>query len=165
MHKIRISIFSTIFFLALFTGAKAQEIPNSIKILHNILTSDCGYEYNKKVTRASPKDVLVYTKYRSFVTVGFDGKGVRSGTVYFKDGCNIEKAVKALAAIYAILQIRMGKQLPDKHNAGLKGRRLLDTVTHNLKLLDKTKFFFDDLMVTAKKYPTDKAFSIRLIPW
>ena len=157
------TLFLVLFLLPLYSFG--QHIPKSIKVLHKILTTDCGYEYDKALSRKAPRNVLVYTKWKSMVTVGFDAKGVKSGAVLFMPGGNTAKTATALSAIYLILQVRMGKKVPSKHNAYLKGRRLIDTVVHNLKLIDKTSFPFDDLMVTAEKYPKEQSISIRLAPW
>jgi hypothetical protein len=156
------AVATLIWVLSVMTGvAMAQEIPESVKVLHKLLTTDCGYEYFK----TGPANVLTYTKWKSIVTVGLDNKGVRSGTVLFMPGCDVEKAATALSSIYFVLQIRIGKGLPSKENAYLKGRRLMDAVTHNLTLMDKTTFPFDDLMVIAEKYSKDNSFSVRLMPW
>jgi hypothetical protein len=141
-----------------------SEVHPSIAQAYIILTSpQADYTFDKPVNDLTPADVIVFTRYRSFIAMGVDNNGVRSGTVAFYPGCDFNKGVYALSTIYVLLQQRKGaKSIPGD---GHKMYRLLDTIAHNLKMTNPTSFQYNDLKVTGTKDLSSGMISVRLQLW
>ena len=100
------------------------------------------------------------------VKVGSDGRITEAGVVFSADA-DTETIAGALALYYYALQADMGKpRYKDPISTiSLKMKRLLDAVSHNLKINNSTKFEFDDLQVIGLKLQAEKAVALVFRPY
>ena len=139
-----------------------QAVPKHLTVMHDFFTQKLGYSFHPEI---APPDVLIYVQHKSAVWVELDRSGdVRSGSVFFWPGHHLTAPYSALGLLYIILQHRMGKSasLLEKRGVHYKGTYLIDTINHNLRIVDKTEFLFDDLVIAAERNPKDQSIAVRL---
>jgi hypothetical protein len=139
-----------------------QAVPKHLTAMHDFFTQKLGYSFHPEI---APPNVLIYVQHKSAIWVDLDRSGdVRSGSVFFWPGHHLTAPYSALSLLYIILQHRMGKSasLLDKRGVHYKGTYLIDTINHNLRIVDKTEFLFDDLVIAAERNPKDQSIAVRL---
>lgn len=122
-----------------------QDIPLNLLVFHKIIK-----EYGYTSVPMDEPNMLGYAQPGSFVFVALDNVGNITGGMVALLARHKEAPYYALGTIYAILQYRLGKPL-DKNAARRKGLYLHETIKYNLKLMDKTMFTYDDMIVIATK--------------
>jgi hypothetical protein len=112
--------------------------------LHQYLTNTC---HMRLVLNNAQRQQLAYESFHMSILVQCEGPFVKNGTLLAAPGFDVNTARPALAYIYLTLQGQRGKPIPS--NFRLKFDRMLDTLITNIKMNGRTKFNYDDLVVTG----------------
>jgi hypothetical protein len=136
-----------------------QAATTNIQILHNLLTRECGFTI---MAHNMIDERIAYRQSHCGILVVYSKGNVVSGTLIGEKGYNPVTARDALASIYLVLQGQNGKEPPRDFKRKID--RMIDTLVTTLKMNGRTKFNYDDLVVTS--WVDDKGiFYISLTQW
>jgi hypothetical protein len=99
-------------------------------------------------------NVNYYGFDKVIVLVTFDSQGniTKTTTGFDEFTANTSDIIKTLTTNYAFLQLQMGKnQVLDSKTLTRKMMYLIDTIKSNLRIANKTKFRYDDMVIYAER--------------